>query len=85
MEITNIMDIILNQGIFCVLFVYFYIDSNKKTSEREQRYIERENKYIEQLKQGSEREMNYQIIISDLNERVIPTLEKIEDKLNRGE
>ena len=51
MEITNIMDIILNQGIFCVLFVYFYIDSNKKTFEREQRYVERENKYIERKKQ----------------------------------
>ena len=85
MEITNIIDIILNQGIFCVLFVYFYVDSNKKTFEREQRYIERENKYIEQLNQGAERERNYQNIISDLNERVIPTLEKIEDKLNKGE
>ena len=47
MEITNVADIILNQGIFCILFVYFYIDSNKKTFEREQRYVERENKYIE--------------------------------------
>lgn len=85
MEITNVMDMILNQGIFCALFVYFYIDSNKKTAEREQRYVERENKYIEQLNQGAERERNYQNIISDLNDRIIPTLEKIEDRVNTGE
>lgn len=88
MEITNIVETVMTQGVFCILFVYFYLDNNKKNAEREERYIERENKYIEQLRQSgerekesAEREKEYQKIINDYNTRIINQLDKIEDKL----
>lgn len=38
MEIQNILELVLNQGVWCALFVYFYWNTDKKNSEREAAY-----------------------------------------------
>lgn len=38
MDLTQFIGDIVGQGIWCILFVYFYISSEKKTEEREKSY-----------------------------------------------
>ena len=74
MEISNIIDLILSQGIWCAMFIYFQLDGNKKNDEREKRYIE-------QIRESAKREDEYQKIIAQQNTEIIPTLKEIKEAL----
>ena len=49
MDINSILDIVLNQGIWCVLFVYFYVTQQNRNAEREERYLTQIDKFSEAL------------------------------------
>lgn len=49
MDINSILDVVLNQGIWCVLFVYFYITQQNRNAEREERYLTQIDKFSEAL------------------------------------
>lgn len=74
MEISNIIDLILSQGIWCAMFIYFQLDVNRKNDEREKRYIE-------QIRESAKREDEYQKIIAQQNTEIIPTLKEIKESL----
>lgn len=40
MDISSILELIISQGAWCAIFVYFFISSNKRNNEREDKYIE---------------------------------------------
>ena len=49
MDINSILDVVLNQGIWCVLFVYFYITQQNRNAEREERYLSQIDKFSQAL------------------------------------
>lgn len=49
MDINSILDIVMNQGIWCVLFVYFYVTQQNRNTEREERYLSQIDKFSEAL------------------------------------
>lgn len=54
MEFQQILDIVLNQGVFAVLFVWLFYDSRKDAAEREDRLMELINDQGEKLSIMSE-------------------------------
>ena len=40
MDFQTVIDIVLNQGVFAVLFVWLFYDSRKNAAEREDRLME---------------------------------------------
>lgn len=49
MDVNAIIDIVMNQGIWCVLFVYFYITQQNRNAEREERYLSQIDKFSQAL------------------------------------
>lgn len=54
MEFQQILDIVLNQGVFAVLFVWLFYDSRKDAAEREDRLMELINEQGDKLSVMSE-------------------------------
>lgn len=72
MDISNILDFIVSQGIWCVLFVWLLFDSQKKATAREE-------KLTEIMQQQSEKLRDITDTLSQMNER----LEKVEEALEK--
>ena len=54
MEFQQILDIVLNQGVFAVLFVWLFYDSRKDAAEREDRLMDLINEQGDKLSLMSE-------------------------------
>lgn len=49
MELQEVLTVFGAQGVFCVLFVYTYIQNNKTNKEREDRYINIIDKFSDSI------------------------------------
>lgn len=70
---TEILKLVISQGIFAVLFVWLFFDTRKDSKQREEKYIDREEKYINTI----DKLTNKISIVEDIKEDV----EEIKDKI----
>ena len=78
MDLNNILDLILGQGIWCALFVYLFYSQQKENKTREEKADRREEKLLSIINEQGTVLTEIRDSLEGFNVRI----DKIEDRLD---